>query len=86
MAKIMFFPCCIRVIGRSDCGIYCTFHSYPIVFVVIVLRCYNPASPLISHRICYPGKGLTPQFSPFFRRYTREEYISEPFRGFISTL
>lgn len=63
------------------------FPRYPtIISSKYSLRCYNSASPLISHRIRYSGEGLASEFSSFFRRYTREEYISEPFRRFVSAL
>ena len=72
---------------RENNGSYGVFPRYPtIISSKYSLCCYNLTSPLISHRIRYSGKSLASQLSSFFRRYTREEYISEPLRGFISTL
>ena len=80
------FPCRSLIFGGNNrsCGV---FPRYPtIISSKYSLRCYNLSSPLIRHRIRYSGKGLASQFSSFFRRYTREEYISEPLRRFVSAL
>lgn len=81
------FPCRSLIFWGRTIEISGVFPRYPtIISSKYSLRCYNSASPLISHRIRYSGEGLASELSSFFRRYTREEYISEPLRGFVSAL